>query len=67
MPFEFGTVKYGARRDIVINGVVYFYESRDVRQGEDRFLYTLPNGEAYSHPTAEGCLIAILKHASDNS
>lgn len=62
--FAYSTDKQGSRRTITINGAEYAYGAREAADGEDRFGYTLPNGKEYTHPTAEGCLLMILKHAS---
>lgn len=62
--FDYSTTKQGALRTITIEGRNYTYTSREVESGQDRFVYTLPDGSSYTHPTAEGCLLMILKHAA---
>jgi hypothetical protein len=46
--------------------VTYSYGPRDLtnlRDDEDAWSYTVPNGETFTHPNKHGCLHMIINHA----
>jgi hypothetical protein len=59
---------HGRITSIRIDGLVYTIESREVGvNNQDAYLYHLPNGDSYSHPTKYGALLMCLKEHAGGS
>lgn len=61
---KINTKVFGELREIYVDGKTYaiFPNKRNVSGGsQDAWLYSLPNGDIFSHPDKFGALLMVLK------
>ena len=69
---KIATAVSGRTRGIQINGETYWIKPNPMNDfpapglgsKQDAYVYVLPNGQWYTHPTEFGALLMILKHAT---
>lgn len=58
----------GATRTLVLNGFVYTIRlNPNKSENQDAWIYDLPDGRYYTHPTEAGCYHFILKDLAERS